>query len=198
MKEKILQRWVIGSNQNAVLFVENNVILNGSDFAMEVLHYDISDKSVSKIKSIPYSSQYPLTMYDVKETGIAESIKFNNGKYYSVTNVNGDKYLFLLYDENAGDYNVVDGCLVSKLADKALLKKVKVGMNREEIIKKDSSAFIFSDYSYHRLNDKSILKIRYTKNETQYIVSEISYLTLRETNWNELYLRSSPTLPNWQ
>lgn len=112
----------------------------------------------------------------LKENGIAESIKFNNGKYYSVTNVNGDKYLFLLYDENAGDYNVADGCLVSKLADKALFKKVKVGMNREDIIKKDSSAFIFSDYSYHRLNDKSILKIRYTKNETQYIVSEIFYL----------------------
>lgn len=112
----------------------------------------------------------------LKAIGIIGIVRYNKGKYYSVTKVEGDKYLFLLYEEDGENYYVIDGCLVSKLADKSMYKNIEIGMQRKYIIEKDRLCFIFADYSYHRLNDKSIIKIRYTKEASQYVISEISYL----------------------
>lgn len=70
-KEKVSEKYIS---------ITNTCTVNGSDFAMEVLRYDISDKSVSKIKSIPYSSQYPLTMYDEKTNKVYYTAEAEDGK----------------------------------------------------------------------------------------------------------------------
>lgn len=70
-KEKVSEKYIS---------ITNTCTVNGSDFVMEVLSYDISDKSVSKIKSIPYSSQYPLTMYDEKTKKVYYTAEAADGK----------------------------------------------------------------------------------------------------------------------
>lgn len=111
---------------------------------------------------------------ELKKNKVIDVIKYNKGKYYSVTKVEGKQYLFLLYDNE--NYNMIDGCLISKLADKSLFKDIKVGMSKTEIKNKDASMLEYSDYSYHHMNDKSLLEIKYKRKDGQDIISEFSYL----------------------
>lgn len=118
-------------------------------------------------------------VYDIetlKADGIVETVRYNNDKFYSVTPVEGGKYLFLLYEEKKEGYYVIDGFLASSLVDKILFEDISKGMKREEIIKRDSSSCVFENYSYHRFTDKSIMKIEYELVEEEYIVSEFHFL----------------------
>lgn len=111
---------------------------------------------------------------ELKKNKVIDVIKYNKGKYYSVTKVEGKQYLFLLYDNE--NYNMIDGCLISKRADKALFKDIKVGMSKTEIKNKDSSMLEYFDYSYHHMDDKSLLEIKYKRKDGQDVISEFSYL----------------------
>lgn len=128
----------------------------------------------------PYEIRAALSVvYDMetlKSDGIAEIVRFNQDKFYSVTHVEDGKYLFLLYEEQNEDYYVIDGFLVSTLADKTFFENISKGMKREEILKNDPSSCIFENCSYHRFSDKSMLKIEYTLEDDQYIVSEFQFI----------------------
>lgn len=112
----------------------------------------------------------------LKSEGTATIVRYNNDKFYSVARVEDGKYLFLLYDENEGSYQVVDGFLVSNLADQSLFEDISQGMKREEILKNDPSSRVIENRSYHRFSDKAILRVDYVLENDQYIVSEFQIL----------------------
>lgn len=113
----------------------------------------------------------------LKSAGVVKIIRYNKNRYYSITPIKDDKYLLLLYGENDDILYAIDGFLVSTLANRTAFEDISVGMDREEIIKKDPSSCVFDHYSYHRFSDKSILCIKYeTNTENQYLVSEYYYL----------------------
>lgn len=113
----------------------------------------------------------------LKADGSVGIVRYNKNKYYSITPIKSGRYLLILYGENGDTLNHIDGFLVSTLANKDDFKDVSVGMDKEEIIKKDPSACVLDYSSYHRFSDKSILYIKYEKNaENQYVVSDYYYL----------------------
>lgn len=119
---------------------------------------------------------------DLKESGIVNIVRFNKGRYYSVTPCADNKYLFLLYNESSEQIYVIDGFLVSVLADKDDFKDIFVGQDRDEILKKDPSSFVLEDYSYHRFSDKSVLCVKYELNdENRYVVSEYEYIEMSDS-----------------
>ena len=115
-------------------------------------------------------------MDSLQAENIVGLVRYNNGRYYSVTKVEGGRYLFLLFESNGKEYYAADGILVSKLADKSLSDEIAVGMTKEEIVSKDPSAYVDTDYSYHRFNDKSIMKVHYIEENGSYVVSEFGFL----------------------
>ncbi|MCI8307100.1 MAG: hypothetical protein HFH14_03520 [Lachnospiraceae bacterium] len=102
-------------------------------------------------------------------------VRYNKGKYYSVTKVENGGYLFLLYESNGETYYLADGMLVSTLVDTSLSADIEKGMSRDEIIEKDPSAYVGLDCSYHRLNDKSTLVVNYIEEDGSYVVSETGF-----------------------
>lgn len=102
----------------------------------------------------------------LKSEGIVQIVRFNDGRYYSVTPVEGGRYLFLLYSDgenlcNDESFYVVDGYLTSGFADRDEFEDVEPGMSREEILLKDPNAYVSENFSYHRFSDKSVLEIEY-------------------------------------
>lgn len=133
--------------------------------------------------SIPYCLRSMLSVvYDIeelREEEIAGIVRYHHGKFYSAARIEGGSYLFLLYLGTDIDQNfLVDGFLVSGFADKTFFEGISKGMKQEEIIKKDPSACIALDgeYSYHRFSDRSVLQIKYTLEDKQYVVSEFEFL----------------------
>lgn len=141
---------------------------------------ELSD--VIEALNLPYEMRTALSVVydleDLKSDGIVDIVRYNKDKdmFYSVTHVEGGRYLLLLYEPHKKGYHVVDGFLVSTLANKASFENISKGMKREEIIKNDPSACVFENRSYHRFSDKSILRIDYTLEDGQYIVSDFQYL----------------------
>ncbi len=115
-------------------------------------------------------------MDSLQAENIVGLVRYNNGRYYSVAKVEGGRYLFLLFESNGKEYYAADGILVSKLADKSLSDEIAAGMTKEEIVSKDPSAYFDTDYSYHRFNDKSIMKVHYIEENGAYVVSEFGFL----------------------
>ncbi len=129
---------------------------------------------------IPYQIRqgfsYARDIEELTSDGLAQIVRFNKDRYYSVTRVENGKYLFLLYTKNIQEYLVADGFLVSTFADKAFFDNITKGMRQDEIIENDPSAYVSEDYSSHRFKDGSILEIRYVLEDGIYIVSEFQYL----------------------
>lgn len=128
--------------------------------------------------NIPYDvlSMFSTAFYldDLKKEGIVDVLRYNKGKYYSVTKIKDKGYLFLLYEKNNHGYLVVDSLLVSKLLDKKVLSNVKEGTLRTEVEALDQTAyFMDNSYSAHRLSDKSKIDMTYRLVNDQYVVSEI-------------------------
>ncbi|MGF7144656.1 hypothetical protein HNQ56_003088 [Anaerotaenia torta] len=138
----------------------------------------------SKIQSlnIPYGERMLMSVvYDLeslKSDGLIDIVRYNKEKdmFYSVSHMEGGQYLFLLYEEFKGSYHMIDGFLVSTLADKALFENISRGMKQEEIIKDDPSSCIYLNHSYHRFSDKSMLRVDYTVENTHYIVSDFEFI----------------------
>lgn len=123
----------------------------------------------------------------LKKEGIVDTIRYNKNRYYSVTPLEKNQYLFLLYNDNGDSLYVVDGFLASTLVDKTVFQDIAVGMTQEDILKRDPSSCIFEKYSYHRFSDKSIFRIKYERNsENKYLVSEYDYIENSESVLNFL------------
>lgn len=128
--------------------------------------------------NIPYDvlGMFSTAFYldDLKEEGIVDVLRYNKGKYYSVTKIKDRSYLFLLYDKNNNGYRVVDSLLVSTLLDKKVLSNVKEGTLLTEVEALDETAYLMEkSYSTHRLSDKSKMYITYRLENHEYVVSEI-------------------------
>ena len=109
---------------------------------------------------------------DLKSENIVEIVRFNNGRYYSVTPVENGQYLFLLYADN-DDHCVIDGYLSAGFSDKEDFKDLQAGEDRDEILSKDANAYVVDNNSYHRFSDKTVLVIEYAEdNAGKYIVSD--------------------------
>ncbi len=130
--------------------------------------------------NLPYEVRTALSVVykinTLKSDGIVDLVRYNKDKFYSVTLVEDNKYLFLLYEENNEEYHVVDGFLTSTLVDKKIFENISVGMRLEDIIEKDPSSCVFENYSYHRFSDKSMLRIEYVLEDNHDIVSEFYFL----------------------
>lgn len=133
--------------------------------------------------SLPYCERKTLsavyTMDTLKSEGIGEIVRCNQGKYYSVTRIEGGRYLFLLYyGADAENHFLIDGFLVSGFADKSFFEDISKGMKQKEILGHDPCACLVLDgeRSYHRFSDKSILEITYTKKKKHYVVSGFEFL----------------------
>ena len=150
---------------------------NQTDIATLTEH-KLSDKI--KSLNIPYQIRQGLSVIwdieELKSDGLAQIVRFNKGRYYSITRVENGEYLFLLYIKNNEQYVVVDGFLVSTLADKAFFEKITKGMSKDEIVKNDPSSYVDKNCSIHRFKDNSILEIKYTLEDDEYIVSEFQFL----------------------
>lgn len=133
-----------------------------------------------KSLNVPYQIRQGMSVvWDIeklKSDGLAQIIRFNKDKYYSVTRVKNGKYLFLLYEKNMEQYIVVDGFLVSTFADKAFFETITKRMRQDDIVENDPSAYVDEDLSIHRFKDNSILEIKYVLDDGVYIVSEFQYL----------------------
>lgn len=129
---------------------------------------------------------------DLYSRGVATLVRYNKGRYYSVTCVSAPQtqprqYLFLLYERNEYEegvdrYYVADGFLVSKLPDKPFFETITPGMSRLDILENDPLAYTSSSslgrlfHSYHRFEDKSILQITYEAGDLDYYVTESEFL----------------------
>lgn len=155
---------------------------------------DVKEQDVTeKIKQLAYPNEVQMArsicydMNSLKAEGIVQIVRFNKNRYYSITPIKGNKYLFLLYSETAEPYYVVDGYLTSGFANKDNFKDIQVGISREEIISKDSNVCVCDNYSYHRFADGSILTIKYDVDTTnKYVVSDYYYSDQPESVVNYL------------
>lgn len=112
---------------------------------------------------------------DLKYENIVKIVRFNKGRYYSVTPIENGQYLFLLYTDN-NDHCVIDGYLASGFSDKNAFQDIEIGTNIEEILLKDANSCVLDNHSYHRFSDKSILVIEYSKNDDgKHLVSDYFY-----------------------
>lgn len=70
---------------------------NNEMMVMDVITYDLSNGTTSKIASLPYTSQYPLTMYDAEEDKVYYTANADDGKgdELFVTDCNTDETLQL-------------------------------------------------------------------------------------------------------
>ena len=109
---------------------------------------------------------------DLRTENIVEIVRFNNGRYYSVTPVENGQYLFLLYADN-DDHCVIDGYLAAGFSDKEDFKDLQAGEDRDEILSNDANAYVAGNTSYHRFSDKTVLVIEYEEETAdKYIVSD--------------------------
>lgn len=129
-------------------------------------------------------------LYDIdtlKKEGIVDTIRYNKNRYYSVTPLENNQYLFLLYNADGDPLYVVDGFIASTLVDKTTFQDIAAGMTQEDILKRDPSSCKFEEYTYHRFSDKSILCIKYERSsENKYLVSEYDYIDNSESVLNFL------------
>lgn len=185
MKSKNIKKYLF-----MVLAIVLLITVVGCSSSKPKLEYD-NKSSVADIKAhaltqeienLAKPNEVMMTMnvcYDIeslKADNIVKLVRFNNGRYYSVTPIENGKYLFLLYSESNEPYYVVDGYLASGLANRDDFENIEVGMSRDEIIAKDSNAYVSNDYSYHRFFDNSSLTVKYESNsESQYVVSEYDF-----------------------
>ena len=130
------------------------------------------------VKSVTYR------MDTLRSEGVVQIVRFNKGRYYSVTPMTDGRYLFLLYsDQDMETPYVVDGYLGSPFPDKDDFKAIAVGMSRDDMIARDPSACVVGERSsYHRFSDKSILCIEYEADgENGYVVSAFGYLKEKDS-----------------
>ncbi|NLB40821.1 MAG: hypothetical protein GX815_00900 [Clostridiales bacterium] len=115
----------------------------------------------------------------VQSVGLAQIVRYNNGRYYSVDRFTDGRYLFIVYEAKENQSYSMDGFLCSTLADRSQFV-VTNGMNREDVIKGDLSSFYVEAEgaaSYHRFSDKSIMVVEYTGDNGKYVVSDFAYLS---------------------
>lgn len=109
---------------------------------------------------------------ELESEGIVDIVRFNRGRFYSVTPVEDGRYLFLLYTDDDSQC-VADGYLASGFADKELFKDIKAGTEMDEILKKDENAYVSEGRSYHRFPDGTVMVISYSEDgEGRYAVSD--------------------------
>ena len=126
---------------------------------------------------------------DLKSEGIVDIVRFNKSRFYSVTPVEDGRYLFLLYTDD-DSHCVVDGYLASGFADKKYFKDIKIGTDRDKILKKDKNAYVSDNSSYHRFSDGTIMVISYSKKEDgRYTVSDYYSYSADESK-DDLYRES--------
>ena len=98
---------------------------------------------------------------------IVKCIRLSDNNYYSVTPIQVDnsiEYLFLLYDTDA--YILVDGMLTTKLLDKDAFSEISTLTTFSEVRNIDKSSKIIDGYSYHHLDNRSVLRISYIQTDT--------------------------------
>ncbi len=61
-------------------YVSGQVGTNNETMVMDVIKYGLSNGTISKIASLPYTSQYPLTMYDAEEEKVYYTANADDGK----------------------------------------------------------------------------------------------------------------------
>ena len=120
--------------------------------------------------SFPYFIQNGLSIIitsdELNNAGLSMNMRYNNGRYYSVSYFGEKNYLFLLYDKknhSSDELIVVDGFRTnSSLINMADFKeKVKVGTSKDEVLKIDPNAFVHGNQTFHRFYEESSLLIEY-------------------------------------
>lgn len=77
MKTKITEdKYITLTNTHAA----DRVGTNNETMVMDVIKYGLSNGTISKIASLPYTSQYPLTMYDAEEEKVYYTANADDGK----------------------------------------------------------------------------------------------------------------------
>jgi hypothetical protein len=115
----------------------------------------------------------------VQSAGLAQIVRYNNGRYYSVDRFADGRYLFIVYEVKENQSYSMDGFLCSTLVDRSQFV-VTNGMKREDVIKNDPSSFYLEAEgaaTYHRFSDKSIMVVEYAEVNGKYVVSDFAYLS---------------------
>lgn len=125
------------------------------------------------------------SMDEIRRENLIGIVRYNKGRYYSVTPMEDGKFLFLLFNnEFSTEYNVSDGYLASSFADKHNFDHLKVGMPQENVLARDSTAWVdeFGVSSCHHFSDGSILLIDYELDASdKWVVSEYMYTREKES-----------------
>lgn len=164
-----------------------------SDKSKNLYEYnnDISAVQIHQKNSILYNELKTITLpFDISVSRIitiqqlkrnyelANTIRYNNGKYYSIDKLDEEHYLLMLYEiKSDNELILVDGFITSKLINKDDFKKVSIGTSKEYVFEIDNNSFDFENYSYHRFSDSSVIRIKYVKDSNgHYLVNNIQEL----------------------
>ncbi len=126
------------------------------------------------IKIGSYSSLQPLDLLDKKAIS---ATRFSNGRYYTVSKLSDEKYLFLMFNFNEETHqtDLIDSFEATTLLDKDCIKSIKIGSASDDVKKADPTAYYDDSFSVHRFSDKSVVEICYEKGtDGKQIVSDIS------------------------
>ena len=180
-----------------------NLSCANKDKQLHTYDNDIKIQDVEKIDTsedilslnTPYcvkeTLSFVIALDELENTGVISVVRFNQGRFYSITPLETGDYLILLYEKNDNYYNqktallLVDGFIVSQLTDSSDFK-VTNGMSRDEVLALDKSSVTMDNYTYHRLSDKSVIRIEYENDDGQFFVSNITKIATTNSVINYL------------
>lgn len=121
-----------------------------------------------------------ITIKQLKENfGLANIVRYNKGRYYSIDRLDETHYLLMLYNNIASDDELilVDGFVTSKLINKNAFNNVTIEKSKKYVFDIDCNSLDFGNCSYHRFSDSSVIRIEYTEDtNNNYFVSNIQEL----------------------
>lgn len=166
----ILVLLVVGCGKEEVTFKYDNK--KKVDLLKEIELSEVSERLYQ-----PWQVQGFFSLYWTRElllnSGIGTTLRYNQGRYYSIDPLSDKRYLMILYDEmshrpldDKKTLYMVDSYIVSTLVDRATFEEaVQIGTKMEEVRLADENGVFGDCLSYHRFRDKSMLAIHYTINE---------------------------------
>lgn len=136
------------------------------------------DSILSVVKGVAGSS-HTYSTEEMKQKGIVECMRYNDGHYYSITPLSDGRYLLVLfriwkdvYPETENTFMIVtDYYFASKLCErKKFDEEIKIGKPMEEVLVLDPNAeswertvnSVTDYYSCHRFDDGSMVYVYYT------------------------------------
>lgn len=151
---------------------------------LEAIEIDENEPLIQSPWLLQETKSFITTSHNLNKKNLIGILRYNNGKFYSVTPQKNSGYLFVLYEESVVNENnclvVVDSFICNqKLVNKNdFIKKLSINNTSQEILGFDPNTYSDGTYSYHRFEDGSVVCIEYINDH----VSKINDIDTQESN----------------